>query len=735
MRPTAIAMPSHFADDAPDVSWVIDHSDNAVVVCDEAARITWINQGFTRMLGYTLEEAVGRRPSDFLAGPHTDPETVEWVRGQLNTQQGYRTELLVYAKNGVPLWISAVVNPVYDPDRNVRYLLGVYTDITHSKLHEELHRKVLGAIIREQPLQDVMTLVCREVEKVMPEAVASVIGLDDYGRLRPLAAPSLPDQIAVIIDGELAGPMVGACGSAAWSGQPVECSDIERDPRWQAYNAPFLALGIRACWSNPVKGHDGRVLGTFALYYWENRAPDEFHQRVVDVCLHLCALAIERDRARARMHQLSFFDTLTGLPNRALFNSKVEQMLLGAARRDSAVALLFIDIDRFKIVNDTQGHSAGDTLLRELAKRLGGELREGDVVARLAGDEFVLAVPDRSAEEAASLADRLMARLAEPVIAGRMMLTPQASIGVAMFPADGWDVDSLVRHADIAMYRAKSEGGARIVFYSLEMNQAMQERLALENALREAVRSGQLRLHYQPQVVLDDDARLHGVEALLRWRHPEIGEISPATFVPMAEECGLIDELGRWTLEEACTQMADWRRRGVPVPRVSVNLSAINFEQQDLPAFIGNVLGKCGLSPDELMVEVTESVMLAQKPEVLANIDAIHRMGVHLSIDDFGTGYSSLSHLHRLPISELKLDMSFVRDLEHSESARALTTSILRIGESLSLKVVAEGVENAAQRAVLASLDCDLLQGYYVSRPLSPHSLERWISLQPPPAA
>ena len=267
------------------------------------------------------------------------------------------------------------------------------------------------------------------------------------------------------------------------------------------------------------------------------------------------------------------------------------------------------------------------------------------------------------------------------------------------------------------------------------MNQARQERRALENALREAVRSGQLRLHYQPQVVLDDDARLHGVEALLRWRHPEIGEISPATFVPMAEECGLIDELGRWTLEEACTQMADWRRRGVPVPRVSVNLSAINFEQQDLPAFIGNVLGKCGLSPDELMVEVTESVMLAQKPEVLANIDAIHRMGVSLSIDDFGTGYSSLSHLHRLPISELQLDMSFVRDLEHSESARALTTSILRIGESLSLKVVAEGVENAAQRAVLASLDCDLLQGYYVSRPLSPHSLERWISLQPPPAA
>ncbi|MBA3929399.1 MAG: bifunctional diguanylate cyclase/phosphodiesterase, partial [Xanthomonas sp.] len=335
-------MPSHIADGEPDVSWVIDHSDNAVVVCDDTARITWTNQGFTRMFGYTKEDALGHRPSDFLAGPHTDPETVEWVRGQLHAQQGYRTELLVYAKNGVPLWISAVVNPVYDPERNVRYLLGVYTDITHSKLHEEMHRKVLGAIVREQPLQDVLALVCREVEKVMPEAVASVIAVDDYGRLRPLAAPSLPDNIASLIDGEMAGPMVGACGSAAWSGQPVECNDIERDPRWQAYNAPFLALGIRACWSNPIKGNDGRVLGTFALYYWESRAPDEFHQRVVDVCLHLCALAMERERARARMHQLSFFDTLTGLPNRALFNSKVEQMLLGAARRDSHVALLFV---------------------------------------------------------------------------------------------------------------------------------------------------------------------------------------------------------------------------------------------------------------------------------------------------------------------------------------------------------------------------------------------------------
>ena len=731
MRPHAAAVePAPATLAAPDLAWVMDQGDNAVVICDDDARITYVNQGFTRMLGYTLEEVLGRRPSDFLSGPHTDPETVAWIRGQQRAQQGYRTDVLVYAKTGVPMWISAVVNPVHDPERGVRCLLGVYTDITHSKLHEELHRKALAALIGEQPLEQVLTLICLEVEKIMPEAVASVIGVDDYGRLRSLAAPSLPDAIADRIEGEPAGPMTGACGAAAWSGQAVECSDIDRDPRWQSCKAPFVAMGIRSCWSNPIKAHDGRVLGTFALYYWENRAPDDFQQRVVDMSLHLCALAMERARSRARMHHLSYYDALTGLPNRNLFNGKVEQMLLAAARRDSTVALLFIDIDRFKIVNDTQGHAVGDALLRELALRLGGELGEDGVIARLGGDEFVLAMPDCPGDEAAALADRLMARLSKPVSAGRMMLTPQASVGVALFPNDGWDVDTLVRHADIAMYRAKSEGGARIVFYSLEMNQAVQERLALESALREAVRSGQLRLHYQPQVGMATDMPLHGVEALLRWRHPEIGEISPSTFVPMAEECGLIDDLGRWTLQEACAQMADWRRRGVPVPRVSVNLSAINFEQEDLPAFIGGMLNRYGLWPEHLMVEVTESVMLAQRPEVLTSIDAIHRMGVKLSIDDFGTGYSSLSHLHRLPISELKLDMSFVRDLEHSASARSLTTSVLRIGESLALTVVAEGVENDAQRDVLAGLDCDVLQGYYVSRPLSPHSLERWLSMR-----
>ena len=731
MKPTAASARYPGLSSAEEVSLVVSRSDNAVVICDPQALITYVNSGFVSMLGYSQEEVTGRRPSDFLSGPHTDKQTLEYIRSRIASRESYRAEVLVYTKAGTPLWISAVVNPICDPDGTLTHILGVYTDITQSKLHEVLHRKVLDAMVNECPIQEVMNLVCHEVEKILPEVTASVIGVDAQGRLRPLAAPGLPESLSAFIDGLECGPMVGACGSAAWSGQPVISPDIATDPRWESYKSPFLALGLRACWSSPIKSNDDRVLGTFALYYRERREPDQFHVRVVDLCLHLCALALERERTKAHVHRLAYYDTLTGLPNRVLFSGKAEQILLAAAHADSPAAFMFIDIDRFKRVNDTQGHSAGDSLLSDIARRLTLELRSVDIVARLAGDEFAIVVPDCTADQAADLADRILIRLSEPAVAGRMTLNPSASIGIALFPSDGWDVDTLLRHSDIAMYRAKSEGGGRIVFYSGEMNRAMQERLALESALREALRAGELQLHYQPQIDTHAGLRLHGVEALLRWQHPEIGEISPSTFVPMAEECGLIDELGRWTLERACRQLADWRERHIPVPRVSINLSAINFERADLPDYISAVVRTCGLQPGDLVVEVTESVMLAQKPSVLANIDAIHRLGIQLSIDDFGTGYSSLSHIHRLPISEIKLDMSFVRDLETSESARALTTSILHIGKSLRLTVVAEGVETQGQRDLLAGLNCWVIQGYLFSRPLSPASLERWIADMP----
>jgi FOG: EAL domain len=297
-----------------------------------------------------------------------------------------------------------------------------------------------------------------------------------------------------------------------------------------------------------------------------------------------------------------------------------------------------------------------------------------------------------------------------------------------MFPDDGRDIDTLLRHADLAMIQAKDEGGGSVRFFSLEMNRLAQERIAMETALREALRRDQLQLHYQPQLA-SVDHRLYGVEALLRWEHPTMGPVSPARFVPMAEECGLIDEMSDWVLRRACRQMADWRARSIMVPRVAVNLSAGYFENPTLPLELQQLLDANGLKPQDLVLEITESVMLSPQARVLQNLDAIQQMGIGLSLDDFGTGYSSLSHLHRLPIDELKLDMSFVRDIEHSDTARTLITSVLRIGENLRKHVVAEGVETEAQHRFLAEQGCEVLQGYLFSKPLPAPRLEEWLKL------
>ncbi|TWH98885.1 diguanylate cyclase/phosphodiesterase with PAS/PAC sensor(s) [Luteimonas cucumeris] len=709
------------------LSLVVDNSDNAIFVSDARRKVGYVNSGFTRLFGYTLEDLRDRKPSELLSGPRTDPDLGKSIDAALATGSGLQTEVLLYARSGRPLWISAVVNPVRDADGRLTALVSVLTDITQTKMHQVLHHKVLDAMVRELPMIDVMTLICREVEHIAPELVASIMTVDGDGQLHPLAAPSLPKHMIAGIDGVAIGPRAGSCGTAAWRGRPVMVRDIGSDPLMADYRHLLLPLGLAACWSNPIKSSNGRVLGTISFYYRESREPDALHLRLVDTCLHLCALALEREQTNERVHQLAFYDTLTGLPNRIMFSARAEQALANAAQTQATAALLFIDLDRFKLVNDTQGHAAGDGLLRDIAARLREEMPGANIIGRQAGDEFVALLPQCSAEQAGSIAERLIGAIAAPVPVGLMTLHPNASIGVSMFPDDGRNVDILVRNADMAMYRAKKDGGACFRFFSADMNRIVQERVSLETALREAIRLGQLQLHYQPQVSGNGTRDLHGVEALLRWQHPELGIIAPAQFIPMAEECGLIDELTGWVLGQACAQLAHWRRDGLSVPRVSLNMSAINFRDTDLSAQVARTLREHGLAPDDLIIEITESTMLDPDPDVLGNLEAIYAMGVRLSLDDFGTGYSSLSHLHRLPIYELKLDQSFVSDIDSSAIARTLITSVLRIGESLGMAVVAEGVETGSQQRFLAEQGCPILQGFLFSAPMPADELGRWL--------
>lgn len=707
-------------------SLVVDQTDSAVVVCGPDVRVLYINPGFTRLFGYAQHEMQGKLPVSVLAGPSTDLQALDAAR-DLRQPTSFRLELLLYTRSGQPLWTAIVVNVVCDAAGQVEHVIGVFSDITLTKMHEVLQHRALDAMVRELPVIALMNLVCEEVERIAPEMLCSVVDVDEQGLFHPLAGPSLPVALGEALEGMRVGPNVGACGRAAWSGEPVLVSDIATDPLWALHRHLVLPAGLQACWSCPIRASDGSVIGAFAMYFRERRDPSPFHLRLADICVGLCALALERERARMRMEQLASFDMLTGLANRIALKSRANQVLAEQSESGTPMAVLCIDLDRFKLVNETQGHATGDILLREIAGRLMRCVRSIDLTGRLGGDEFAVILPACSVEQAATAAERLLTAISMPLMLNEVTLHPAASIGVAMFPDDGADIDTLLHHADMARVQAKSDvgrGGTR--FFNDEMQQRTRERVALEAALRHGLRDGGLRLHYQPQI----DRRsglLYGVEALARWVHPELGEIPPARFIPLAEEAGLVVDLGNWALSEACRQMGQWRSSGVQVARVAVNMSTRSFQDEGLVARVGGLLAAHGLTATDLTLEMTESMLLDATPDVLATLHALRQMGVHLSLDDFGTGYSSLSYLHRLPIDELKLDQSFVRDLTDSATARALTNTILRIGDSLKLTVVAEGVETPAQAQLLAERGSSIVQGYLYARPMPADALARWV--------
>ena len=717
--------------DAP-LRRALDASDNAVVMTNSSKRVVYVNEGFTRLFGYQPAEVLGKLLSEILLGPHSDPDLLESIRGNVLTQGSFHGDTLLYSKAGQPRWVSLVINASDESSGGPGGSISILTDITHTKMHEVLQTHVLEGMVNELPLHELMALVCREVERIAPEVTATILAVDAQGRVHPLAAPSLPANISNALDGLAIGPTAGSCGTAAFRNEPVVVTDMATDPLWADYWELFAPSGMRACWSSPIRDHRGLPIGTFAFYFREPRAPDALHQRLVDVCLHLCALAIERDSTHQRIHQLAFFDVLTGLPNRALFRNSAERTLGDLRLANHTGALLFLDLDRFKQVNDTQGHAAGDALLSEVAQRLTQGLRARDLIARLSGDEFVLLLSECTTEQAVQSAQRVLHDIAQPLDIFGQTHVPHASLGIAMFPNDGDTIDTLLRHADQAMHQAKSNHRHSLQLFSAEMNRRAQERASLERALQQALSDRSLMLHYQPQVLSSSPGTLHGVEALARWNHPQWGMVPPSQFIPVAEDAGLIHELTLWLLDEACRQLAAWRTAAHDVPCVAVNLSGRSFHRPEFAQEISDALQRHGLRASDVLLEITESVMMDARPVTLQNIEALHHQGFKLSLDDFGTGYSSLSYLHRLPISELKLDMAFVQDLTTSATARALTVSVLSIAHSLGMVVVAEGVETTGQQQWLQAHGCPVMQGYLFGKPLPPDEIEAWLCAQAP---
>ncbi len=422
--------------------------------------------------------------------------------------------------------------------------------------------------------------------------------------------------------------------------------------------------------------------------------------------------------AEARIQHLATHDSLTGLPNRAMFNQLLTHALSSAQRHERMFAVLFIDLDRFKFINDTLGHVAGDQLLQEITERFKKALRASDVIARLGGDEFVVLVEEvKSVDKVRTVARKLLSAAIKPLLLLGRECRVTASIGIALYPQDGEDGQTLMKNADIAMYFAKSEGKNNFQFYSTDITSQTLERLTLEANLRHAMENDEFSLHYQAKRDLKKGT-ITGVEALLRWDNPELGSVSPAQFIPAAEETGLIVPIGKWVLRTACLQNVAWQRQGLPPICMAVNLSVRQFSDEHLLSDLTEILAETGMAPELLELEITEGMVIQNPAQAVRLLSAIKGMGVRLAIDDFGTGYSSLGQLKNFPIDTLKVDRSFIRDIATNTEDKAIIEAIIAMGKTLSLTVVAEGVETREQESFLRAHACDEMQGYYFSRPI-----------------
>ncbi len=423
------------------------------------------------------------------------------------------------------------------------------------------------------------------------------------------------------------------------------------------------------------------------------------------------------------IRNLAYHDPLTGLPNRLLFNDRLNQAIERARRNQQMLAVMILDLDRFKLINDSLGLSSGDHVLRAVGERLVAAVRRSDTVARLGGDDFLLLLPGvEGAESAAKVAQKILDTFAPPLRVDDQELHLGASLGITLYPHDGDDPETLIRNADTALYRAKEHSRGSYQFYTTDMNATAFERLVLETQLRKALERDELVVYYQPQVRLDNGAVV-AVEALVRWFHDELGLISPAEFIPLAEETGLILELGRWVLNTACAQVRAWQEQGFADLRLAVNLSSRQFEQDDLVPSIARVIEDTTLDPADLELEITESSIMRSPEQAVTKLQALDRLGIRLSIDDFGTGYSSLGHLKRFPIRTLKIDQSFIQDITTDANDAAIAQAIIALAESLQMKVIAEGVETKDQLDLLRRYHCDEMQGYLFARPMPANKL------------
>jgi diguanylate cyclase (GGDEF)-like protein len=478
------------------------------------------------------------------------------------------------------------------------------------------------------------------------------------------------------------------------------------------------ANGLLSVWSAPFFASGTDALGTLSVYSLLQWKPSSADLEMLEMARHMAALVLERNQLQTQLIDHAYHDSLTGLPNRRLARDRIANAIKRAARTSQGMAVLWIDLDRFKQINDQYGHPVGDAVLQQTAERLSGRLRSSDTLARMGGDEFMALIEGTPSREAAeAIAADLLEVLALPMHIEELELNTTASIGISLYPEDGQTGDDLAQHADQAMYAAKF-GCCGVRSFSPEMDREPAERRELEAELSQALENGGFTVAYQPLCLTDGS--LNGFEALLRFKSPRLGDLSPCDFIPVAEEAQLIVPMGEWVLREVCRQKREWREAGLPEASVAVNISALQFAKDDFADTVAQILEDEGQPGEMLVLELTESIVMHDFSESARQMERLKRLGIRIAIDDFGTGYSSLSYLHRLPIDVLKIDRSFIENLNEADGTGPIVEAVLSMAHTLGLQVVAEGVETHGQLDTLRLGGCDLIQGFYFSRPVRP---------------
>lgn len=578
----------------------------------------------------------------------------------------------------------------------------------------KLQNAILEMVARSEDLASVADRLCREVERLNPDAVCSVLEVDPAGMLHPLAGPSLPDDYSAALDGIFIGPNVGSCGTAAYLGEAVEVTDIATDPKWVDFAELALPLGLRACWSSPICNGRGAVIGTFAFYYREKRGPSALEQKLVNTCLHLCAIAITNHRWQLEQQRRALEDALTGLPNRAAFNAALAKL---PCDQPGSWALLFVDLDNLKTINDTFGHHAGDRLIATAAERIAGVILP-DKAYRLGGDEFALLMRRPAAlKDLEGVAGAILAALSVPADCGGHLAVPRATIGGAVLAFGDGTSERVRQNADFALYHAKETSRGGFVRYWPGIGSRITRRLDAIRDVDAALGDHRLLPYYQP-IYRIDTREIMGFEALCRIR---LGDrvLAAAQFHEATTDMWIATALTERMLGLVAADIRGWLDAGLDVQHIGLNVSSADFHGGQLAEQLCRTFAAARVPLDRIILEVTETVYMGQADHVVAQqIRALRARGLRVALDDFGTGFASLTHLMTLPIDILKIDKTFVDQLLGSSVSRAIVEGLLHIAGELNVEVIAEGVETEEQAQLLRAAGCQFGQGYLFSPPV-----------------